>query len=282
MNHEKYIKQAMCSFVSQTYPKVEYLYLDNNSTDKTFEIGKRILSESARPFVAYKREKSHNLPSNFNFMIKKASGDYLCFISCDDWMDMTYIEEMVKIYEQNQEFGLLYSNGFRFYEDTGKYLEAENEAFLSGKIFNHILLNGVIFPVGIMIKKEIFNNVGLYDETIPIEDFDMWLKIAAKYEIGYSPKALVYYRQHSDSLTAAHGFKNIPHYEKIYVKYRNHHLFKKAIRNCRKFYIIEQFEQNNKKKAFCLILKQFRFERFYISTLIKTLLPGKLQSLKRY
>ena len=184
MNHEKYIEQGVNSFIKQTYPNIEFLYLDNYSIDNTFEIAASLFTASKRPYQLFKRERSYNLSENFNYLISKASGAYFCLISCDDWMMPEYIDTMVKQYEQKPQRGLLYSNGWYYYEDTDSYAPAANKKFISGKIFDHIFLYGVLFPPGIMIKKDIFDKVGLYDETIPIEDYDMWLRVAKDYQIG--------------------------------------------------------------------------------------------------
>ncbi|GAB2829574.1 glycosyltransferase family 2 protein [Ferruginibacter profundus] len=275
MNHEKYILQGVSSFTGQTYPDIEFLYVDNNSSDKTFEIADKIFSASARPYRGFKRERSFSLPANFNLLVKEAKGDYLCFISCDDWMEPGFIAAMVEQYQQQPNAGLVYSNGWRYYEDTGTSEIAADKKFISGRIFDHIFLNGVIFPVGVMIKKEVIAEVGLFDETLPIEDYDMWLKIASRFEIAYSATPLIYYRLHKKSLSHLHGNKNIKYYLQIADKYKGNKLYKRVCRNFRKFSIYEQFQSGNNKQALQLIKKDFRFERFYFSVLLKMLLGKK-------
>ena len=274
MNHEKYIEQGVNSFIKQTYPNIEFLYLDNYSIDNTFEIAATLLTASKRPYQLFKRERNYNLPENFNYLIKKASGKYLCFISCDDWMLPQFIETLVREYESKPHIGLLYTNGWYYFEDKKEFALAENKKFISGKIFDHIFLHSALFPVGIMIKKEVFEKVGLYDETLPIEDYDMWLRIAAEYEIGYSPEPAIYYRKHSKSMTGQSGYKNIKYYQQIAHKYKSNKLYNRVTRNFRKFNIYEHLIKGEKKAALGKIIKDFRIDKFYFSVLFK-LFTGK-------
>ncbi len=276
MNHEAYVEKGIQSFLNQTYSNVEVLYLDNASVDNTFEIAEAILLAGNKPYQSFKRERSYNLPENFNYLIKKSSGKYLCFISCDDWMLPEYIENMVKQYELQQHIGLLYSNGWYYFEDTGKYKLAANKKFISGKIFDHIFLHGPMFPPGIMVKKEIFDKVGLYDESTLIEDYDMWLKIAVDYEIGYSTVPAIYYRKHSESMTGLYGYENIKYYLQTVDKYKDNRLYDKVSRNFKKYIIYEHLLKGEKIKALRKVKSDFRLERFYFSVIIK-LLTGKIK-----
>ncbi len=279
MNHEKYIEQGVNSFIKQTYPNIEFLYLDNYSIDNTFEIAATLLTASKRPYQLFKRERSYNLPENFNYLIKKASGKYLCFISCDDWMLKDCIKEMVSYYENNKQLGLLYSNGWYYFEDTQTKKPVGNKKFISGKIFDHIFLYGPLFPPGIMVKKETFSDVGLYDETNPIEDYDFWLRVAGKYEIGYYNKPQIFYRKHSASMTGLYGYDNIKYYLQIVEKYKDNKLYNKVCRSFRKHTIYDHYLKGENQKALSMIRSDFHVERFYFSVLVKMLI-GKI-SLKK-
>jgi glycosyltransferase involved in cell wall biosynthesis len=275
MNHDKYVEQCLSSILQQNYFEIEILYVDNCSVDQTFELAEKLLSSSGRRYQVYKRESTYNLPENFNFLIKKGRGDYFLFISGDDWIKKECISGMVNFYEKNTHYGLIYGNGWYYYEDTGEMKKAENDKFISGKIFDHIFLNGVIFPVGIMVKKETFEQVGLFDETIPIEDYDFWLRVAMDYEIGYYNTPNIIYRKHSKSMTGQHGYANIEHYFKIAYKHKSNRLYNRVTRHFRKFTIYHAFINNQKLKTLNLLIKDFRFEKFYLSVLLKLIIGKK-------
>lgn len=275
MNHNAYITQGLQSFINQSYQNLEILYLDNASTDNTFTIASQIADTTNRYIQIFKRERRYNLPENFNFLIKKAKGKYLCLISCDDWMEPDHIGTMVAAYQQNPQVGLLYSNGWYFYEDSRTTQLAETPSFQSGNIFDIVYEKGVLFPVGYLVNKEVFDTVGLYDENIPVEDYEFWLRVANKYEIGYSPTPLIYYRKHSKSMTGTNGYKNIKYYLQIAELYKTNKLFKKVSRHFRQYNIYEHLIKGERKAAFSLLKKDFTLERFYFSILFKLMIKTK-------
>ena len=56
-NHEKYIEQAIASVVNQTYTDIEILFLDNHSSDQTFELVSELFRNSGIAHKVFKREK---------------------------------------------------------------------------------------------------------------------------------------------------------------------------------------------------------------------------------
>lgn len=269
MNHAKYVQQSFSTIINQTYKNIEILYIDNSSSDDTFEIADKLFKDSGISYEGFKRERSYNLPENLNFLLKKAKGDYCFLISGDDWTLETCIEGMLNYYEKNTHYGLVYGNGWYYYDDSQKLVPAETKKFISGHIFDHIFLYSVPFPVGIMVKQETFKKVGLFDESILIEDYDFWLRVAKDYEIGYFNIPSIIYRKHSESMTGILGNTYIPEYLKIVEKYKDNKYYERVKREFRKFTIYENFKNKKWAKATTLILKDFRFERFYLSVLFK-------------
>ena len=232
MNHAKYVKQSFDSVVAQTYKNIEIIYVDNNSLDNSFEISNEIFLNSGLPYKGFKREKNYSVSENLNFLIKKSSGKYLAPQSGDDWWDITNIEEKVKYYILNPDYGLIYCNGYTYYENTNKLTLPNTSNYKSGYIFDKILLEGIYFPIGYIMRKDIFDVIGLYDEDIMIDDWDIWLRILQHYPIGYFNVPLVYYRRHAttfsfttnykehriDSLKTLNKYKDHPLYKKAYLK----------------------------------------------------------------
>lgn len=275
MNHQAYVVQGLQSFIHQSYDNLEILFLDNASSDNTYALACEVMQSTDREVKIFNRERSYNLPENFNYLIKKANGKYLSLISCDDWMEPDYITTMVAAYQKNPQVGLLYSNGWYFYEETKTTELAETSSFKSGKIFNTIFEKGVLFPVGYLVKREVFENIGLYNEKIPIEDYEFWLRVANKYEIGYSKTPLIYYRKHSKSMTGASGYKNIKYYLQIAEQYKENKLFDKVTRRFRQYNIYQHMIKGERKAAFCLLKKDFALERFYFSVFFKLMIKAK-------
>ncbi len=269
MNHEKFIKKSFLSAIRQTYPNTEILYVDNNSSDASFEIADEIFSASGLAYEGIKRESSFNLSSNINVALSGARGKYVTFLSADDWWKPTNLQEKIDYYERHPQYGLLYGSCYIHYYDTGKTIK-ENSSSYSGWALKEVVKRNFVNAIGVIIKKETLDTVGLFDENSPIEDWDMWIRIAEKYEIGFFDKPLVYYGRQTGS--------NISD-NKAYMKNGNEYIFKKyakytkEIASARHFYklanIYDTATENPNLDNFLQLLKNFQFTVGHFKHLVK-------------
>src|SRR3989344_5268912 len=87
-NHEKYIQQALQSIIAQTYTNFEIIYIDNNSSDQSFEIGNDLLKKSNINFISKKFDSNLGIPKVLNYVINNLiKGDYICLMAMDDWLE---------------------------------------------------------------------------------------------------------------------------------------------------------------------------------------------------
>lgn len=281
MNHEAFVKQSFDSIVEQTYNNIEIIYVDNNSSDTTYEIADTIFKKCGRSYLGFKRNTNFNIAQNLNFLIKKAKGKYIAVQSGDDWWKLDNIEKKVQFYEKNQQFGLVYGNGYYYYNDTGKkILPTTAHLFKQGYIFNDVLIGGLYFPVGYMIRKDVFDTVGYYDETIKIDDWDMWLRILKHFPIGYVSEPLVYYRRH-DNAFCKNVESNFRESLKIVEKYKEEKNYMQARELCTRSYIYGLVNAQPNLYSAKKILKHFKLNSFYIKQLLKIVLVSvKLYKVK--
>ena len=281
MNHEAFVKQSFESIVGQTYKNIEILYVDNNSTDATYEIADAIFKNSGRPYKGFKREENHNIPQNLNFLIKKAAGKYISVQSGDDWWEFDNIEKKVIFYEQNQQFGLIYGNGYYYYEETGKTILPSNaHLFKQGFIFDEVLVGGIYFPVGYIMRSDVFDTVGYYDENIKIDDWDMWLRILKHFPIGYFPEPLVYYRRHENTF-CKNIESNFLEALKTVEKYKGQKYYGQAKEMCTRSYVYGLGMAAPNLNTAGKIIKHFKLNAFYIRQFAKVMLASaKLYKVK--
>ena len=199
MNHEKYIEQCLMSIFTQTFKDFEIIFLDNASSDRSFEIGKEMLEKSGFPFKAFKNEHSRLVTINLNFLLDNSSGDYLFPLSTDDWMTPENISIKLQ-HLQPKDVGLVFGGGWWYYEDTDQYIEVDTSKFRRDNMSINLLLEPQsYFWVGAAYSRAIVIELGKWDENLIIEDLDLNLRIARKYKIDFVPQSLVYYRRHSST-----------------------------------------------------------------------------------
>ena len=113
-NMEKYLRQCLDSLVCQTYPDFELLLINDGSTDRSGRICDEYEKKDSRIHVFHK--ENGGLSSARNYGIDHAAGDYIIFPDPDDWVEITYLERLLEIREEN-DADLSICGRYRFADD---------------------------------------------------------------------------------------------------------------------------------------------------------------------
>lgn len=271
-NHEKYITECVESIMQQTYPNIELIVVDDCSTDNTQEILKNL--QSQYNFKLMINKVNIGVSGTRNRGIKNSSGKYLGGCASDDFLDYEKIQQQVEYLEHNQDYALCY--GREGAVKDKKIIYRKNKNYKSGDIFSDLLLQRFWIPAGtVLMKREIFDRVGGYDEKLKIEDYDLWLRIASEFKFVYLDKQMYYYRLHGNNTSGDIGKMEIE-INKIFRKWEKHPLYTQAIER-NELVFFSHYARNNKLlaiKKFPKIVKFFYTKFFWIG-LIKLVLPKK-------
>ncbi len=197
-NREKTISRAIDSVLSQTYPAYEIIVIDDASSDKTAKILQTYIHEIK--IISLNLNSGVSAARNQGIAIAK--GDWIAFLDSDDEWFKNKLELQVEYLKKHPEIVILQSDEqwIRYEKKVNpprKYVKK------GGEIFKNCLKTCIVGPSTILIKKSIFNEVGVFDESLPVcEDYDLWLRISAKYTIPLIDKKLINkYGGHSDQLS---------------------------------------------------------------------------------
>lgn len=270
MNHAAFVERSFQSIIDQTYKNIEIIYLDNNSADNTFELADKILSKSSVNYKKYKREKNYGVAVNVNFLIEKAIGKYIICMSGDDWWEINNLEEKINFLEEQPQYGMVYSSYYKYSYDTGKcIINPDKKYCISGNIFDKLLVGNFVSGIGTVIRTKVLKDVGNYDENALLEDWDLWIRIAQKYLIGYIDKELVYYGQHANGNLSG----NLQYMDKghkyIFEKYKQYGKVDQAKKRIALNRIYMAATYNPSFKSLAFILKNFQLKSDYFKQLIK-------------
>lgn len=199
-NSKDYIVKAIDSVLAQTYKNIEIIVVDDGSTDNTEKTVSSYLGK-----IDYFYKKNGGVSSARNAGIIKSTGEFICFLDADDLYEETKIEKQLSLFLENNKYGMVYSD-MALFDERGaiaySYHGEKNIIGKSGNIFKEQVLSNLISTITVMAKKVVFNDVGLFDEGLRVgEDYDMWLRVTSKYEVGYVPEVLSFYRRGHQSLT---------------------------------------------------------------------------------
>lgn len=200
-NARQYVRGAIDSVLSQTYRNIEIIVVDDGSTDNP-EIVLEKYSDRIK-FIRLEENKGPSIARNIG--IRTSTGEYLVFLDADDYVSTEKIEMEIEVLEKHPETGWVYESSLTFDEDGRVFRELPqkflqpNEDPPQGKIFHRLILRNLMVVNAVMIKRGVLD-VGTFDESLRgFEDWDLWLRVSAKYEVKYIDKALAFVRFHPDS-----------------------------------------------------------------------------------
>jgi alpha-1,3-rhamnosyltransferase len=214
-NHDKYIDDCIFSIVNQTYENLELIVVNDGSTDSTFEHLLNLVSICEKRFINFKliNKENEGVACTLNLALKYASGKYVYALASDDISWPLAISTLVEVAEKTSDVAVFCADA-DFIDKDGKSsnLAYKNNSFLTyytrtrtnfdvNRDFGSYLslLAGNYIPIGSLIRRSVFNDVGYYTKGVRIEDLDMWLRIAKKYRFKFINHTLASYRFHSEN-----------------------------------------------------------------------------------
>jgi glycosyltransferase involved in cell wall biosynthesis len=228
-NSVKTLEMCLKSLSEQSYPKhkVELIVVNDGSNDNTSEVILRLQKDFE--FIVLNHESNKGLATARNTGIKKASGNILVFLDPDMKVDDHYIEKHVNFHQNENVFGvvgcIVYADVIK-YDKYQKYLYETNRGAKKYSPKSSVPFHVFIFG-NTSIKKEVIENVGLFDETIKVyggEDTEFAYRISKVY-----PNGLFYTcalsAKHHHYRTIQQAFKNLAKFSRINIPYivRKHH-----------------------------------------------------------
>ena len=96
-NTEEFLKQAIQSLLNQTHKNIEIVLVDDHSTDKSFEIMQEFAEKDSRIKIFKTKKPSGGPLRGREFGIKKATGDWVTMMDCDDFVSDKFVENLLKI-----------------------------------------------------------------------------------------------------------------------------------------------------------------------------------------
>ena len=196
-NRKGFLGEAIRSVLNQTYRDFELIVIDDGSTDKSDEVIKEFEGK-----IIYKYQKNKGASSARNAGVKLSKGQYISFLDSDDLWDKEKLMEQIEFFKEHPEAKICYTDEIWIRYGVRVNPMKKHQKY-SGWIFDKCLPLCIISISSVMMKRELFDEVGLFDEDLPAcEDYDMWLRISARYPVYFIEKKLITKRGgHSDQLS---------------------------------------------------------------------------------
>jgi glycosyltransferase involved in cell wall biosynthesis len=195
------IKEAIDSVLAQEYINYELIVVDDGSTDDTHDI----LNSYQKNFLVL-RQNNKGVSAARNRGFAAASGRFIAFLDSDDiWLPQK-LSQQVDFFQSNPD-ALICQTEEIWIRNNVRVNPKKRHKKPSGMIFEPSLSLCLVSPSAVMIKKNLFEEVGLFDETLPAcEDYDLWLRVSCRHPVHLIDTPLIIKRGgHEDQLSASPG-----------------------------------------------------------------------------
>ena len=196
-NRKHTLQRAIDSVLAQTFKPFEIIIVDDGSKDGT----KEWLLQNY-PSVQYIHQPNNGVSSARNKGIQISQGSWIALLDSDDeWMPEK-LEYQSRFLEMNRDSSFCHTNEI-WIRNGVRVNQMKKHKKYGGDIFKHCLDICRISPSSSIIKKDVFEEVGAFDESLTVcEDYDLWLRVTAKFNILFLDEPLIKkYGGHLDQLS---------------------------------------------------------------------------------
>ena len=165
-NAEKYLKKCLDSLVNQTKKELEFILINDGSTDKSEEIIKTYKDKR----IKYFKNKNQGIGKTRNFGIEKSSGKYLMFLDSDDYFSNDACEILYKEAEK-EKADLIVFDYYRVEKGNLNEVKIESCIATNIKADSSLLLKINLGPCNKIYKTDLIKNNGIkFEESLKYED----------------------------------------------------------------------------------------------------------------
>jgi glycosyltransferase involved in cell wall biosynthesis len=198
-NGEKTIRETIESVLNQTFRDFELIVINDGSQDSTLEI----VSSIQDPRLQVFSYPNAGLSASRNRGISHAVGEYISFIDADDLWTPDKLEAQFKALQANPQAAVAYS-WTNYIDESSQFLRRGGYLTANGDVYAQLLVvNFIENGSNPLIRRQALIDVGGFDELLPAaEDWDIFLRLAARYSFVAVPYPQILYRLSANSMSA--------------------------------------------------------------------------------
>lgn len=189
-NYGQYLQQSLQSVLDQTCSDYEVIVIDDGSTDNTPDVMEQYAADSRFKYI---RQANAGQPKAKNRGITESRGEFIAFLDADDIWLPTKLEKQLALFA-DPLVGVVYSRR-KWINQDGVEISGNERILRRGDILDHIFIDNFICFSSSVIRHSCLEEVGYFDENLPMGiDYDLWIRLAARYRFEYVDEPLVKYR----------------------------------------------------------------------------------------
>ena len=201
-NVENYLRMCLDSIEHQTYSNIEVLLINDGSPDSSGEICQEYVARDSR--FRYFEKENGGASDARNYGIERSNGKYLTFVDSDDWLSLTYVEDLYQAAIRNDADTVISHYTIYNESDRNYYIHIWDDYYEKNYTGEELIvelpqleLNGYIYITswGILFNKELFNNVKFPKGKVIEDSWTNYKLFFKSKKITYIHKEIYYHRE---------------------------------------------------------------------------------------
>jgi glycosyltransferase involved in cell wall biosynthesis len=203
-NCSNYLKDTIQSVLAANIPEalMQIEVIDDCSTDA--DVQALVQQAGAGRVAFFGQENNVGSLRNFETCIKRAKGHWVHILHGDDLVLPGFYKEIEGLFRSNLSIGAAFT-GFSAIDENGKFLYNNNKVQNNAGIIADWLLtiakNQCLRTCAIVVKRDVYEEIGGFYGVHYGEDWEMFVRIASKFAVAYSPENLAKYRLHNNNIS---------------------------------------------------------------------------------
>lgn len=191
-NQGQYIEDTILSVLNQSYPNLEYIIIDGESTDNTVEIIKKYADRLAY----WVSEKDSGQSNAINKGFSRATGDIINWLNSDDQLMPGALHTIAKYFQQNPD-AIIVHGRIEYFGETKKYYSQNiPKKDLATRYVSHICMP----QPACFYRKQLLDEQGLLDESLHFSmDTDLFVRAGLYYSLVQAEDVFARFRLHAAS-----------------------------------------------------------------------------------
>lgn len=209
-NHGKYVAEAIESVLNQTYKNIEFLVINDGSTDNSAEIIKQYIYDERLTFInLIENTSAVGAFKIINDYIKKSDAKYIASMSTDDKWRQNKLEKQINFLENNSTYKACFTWDEILIEDDAinkdilpqGYSHVQNMDRFKN-LYRLLMYCNFYNAVSVVISRKEYVEVGGFNWTYRnVQDYELWIRFQMKYPVYLMEENLTYYRRHGTNLS---------------------------------------------------------------------------------
>ena len=197
-NRAAWLKKSIDSVLEQTFRDFELIVVDDASTDSTQEI----LTSYSGKIRSITFAKNLGVSAARNAAVKNCDSEWIAFLDSDDFWHPHKLQKQIAQTVIRAECPIHFTDEI-WIRNGVRVNPKKKHQKLEGWIFKPSLELCLMSPSTVLLRRELFDVHGLFDETLPIcEDYDLWLRLTAQHQVALlNEKLMTRHGGHADQLS---------------------------------------------------------------------------------